>query len=60
MKLINRQNVRECALEAARTFRPAARFERVSQEFLDTVEARVRVTIIGMVKAHPTTGKTLK
>lgn len=56
MSLINRAAVKKFALETQR----AHKFERVSKEFLDVVEAELRVAVRRRVLTHPSKGKTLK
>lgn len=60
MSLLNKKNTRRFILEAAGELRPAAGFTRVSEDFLIAAEERLKATIRGMVKAHPTKGTTLK
>lgn len=56
--LINKTKVKQFALEVAAT-RPHT-FTRVSAEFLDTIEARVRNMIETHVATLPSVGKTIK
>ena len=52
--------VRRLALDTAKACRPAAKFVRVSKEFLDAIEAATRAAIVARVKSHPSKGVTLK
>ena len=56
--ILNRSAARRYALEFARANRP--KFTRVSQEFLDRIEARVKALIQAEVQRHPSLGVTLK
>lgn len=58
MKLINATNVKQLSLHLAE--QRAHKFTRVSKDFLERVEARLRNIIIDEVKDHPSKGKTLK
>ncbi len=60
MSLLNKTHVRQLALDTAKAYRPAAKFERVSKEFLDAIESATRMAVIARVKSHPSIGKTLK
>ncbi len=59
MKYINAKSCRELALHLAAQHR-AHGFNRVSKEFLERVDVRVRNLILSEVTAHPSKGKTLK
>lgn len=52
--------IRKLALDTATACRPAAKFSRVSKEFVDAIEAATRAAIIARVKSHPSKGVTLK
>ena len=56
--ILNRSAARRYALEFARANRP--KFTRVSQEFLDRIEARAKAVIQTEVQRHPSPGVTLK
>lgn len=56
--ILNRSAVRRYALEFARANRP--KFTRVSQEFVDRIEARVKALIQAEGQRHPSLGVTLK
>jgi hypothetical protein len=60
MTHINAKAVRELALHLASTHRNAAGFNRVSKEFLDRIDAKVRSLVLYEVQSHPSKGKTLK
>jgi hypothetical protein len=60
MTHINAKAVRELALHLASAHRPAQGFTRVSKEFLERVDAKVRNLVLNEVKAHPSKGTTLK
>lgn len=52
--------IRQLALDTAKACRPAARFTRVSKEFIDAIEAATRRAVIDRVQRHPSLGTTLK
>lgn len=58
--LLNSKACRDFALAAAKTYRSAHPFERVSKEFLDQLNADLRNVIVNRVKALPSVGKTIK
>lgn len=58
--LLNRKACRDLALRYARDNRKGCSFERVSKDFLDDVETRVRMLIVKAVKSHRSVGKTIK
>lgn len=60
MTYLNAKACRELALFLAKTHRPAQGFERVSKDFLERIDAKVRALILTEVQAHPSKGKTLK
>ena len=53
-------NVKKLALAIAGDTRPAAKFSRVSKEFINAVEANTRAFIADRVGRHPSIGTTLK
>lgn len=57
--LLNKSNVRKLALEHSAAHR-AGKFNRVSKEFIEAVEANTRAFIAARVHSHPSIGKTLK
>jgi hypothetical protein len=57
--IINRQNVKRLALEMSAAKR-AGKFTRVSAEFIDRIEGRLKQFIASEVHQHPSIGKTLK
>lgn len=57
---ICKSKVRQTALEQAGALRPFNKFERVSEEFYDFIEATVRNAIVSRVKGQPSKGITLK
>lgn len=60
MNHINAKAVRQLALHLASQHRSAAGFNRVSKEFLDRIDAKVRNLVLAEVQSHPSIGKTLK
>jgi hypothetical protein len=60
MKHINAKAVRELALHLAAAHRPAQGFTRVSKEFLERIDAKVRNLVLTEVNSHPSVGRTLK
>jgi hypothetical protein len=56
---LNRSRVKQTALELAAQLRPANKFARVGQSFVDRIEAATRRAIASEVKTHPSKGKTL-
>jgi hypothetical protein len=60
MKHINAKSIRELALHLASAHRPAQGFSRVSKEFLERIDAKVRNLVLNEVQSHPSKGTTLK
>lgn len=60
MSLLNRKAVRERALDFAANNGRGNRFERVSNTFINRIEAKLNNIILDEVKRHPSVGKTLK
>jgi hypothetical protein len=60
--LINRTAVREFSMVVLHQERPhlADKFTRVSEEWFEKIESRLRVAIVQEIRASGTTGKTLK
>ncbi|WP_309387297.1 hypothetical protein [Cerasicoccus frondis] len=58
-KLINKKQVRAYALGTIKRTRPHLSRSRVSSEFLEFIEAKVRAEIDKAVAAQPSRGKTL-
>jgi len=58
MRLINVKHCKDLALKLAGE--RAQPFTRVSKDFLERVEGRLRNVIIDEVKKHPSRGTTLK
>ena len=58
--LINRKACKEYALEIAKDSRKGWHAERVSKEFLDAINYKVKRIIDSAVLKHPTVGKTIK
>ena len=58
-RLINIQNVKQFSLDVAHK-QGREQFERVSKEWTDRIEARLRAVIVDAVQRHPSKGKTLK
>ena len=57
--LINRSAVKAHALEYSISNRNG-KFTRVSKDFLDRINAKLRVLIESEVQSHPSVGKTLQ
>ena len=57
---LNRQKVKQTALEIASVIRPANKFERVSSSFVARIEIKVQAAIREEVRCHPSKGVTLK
>ena len=58
--LINQQNCKKLALQFAQENRKGWMPTRVSQQFLDDLNTKVRLLITGAVMHHPTRGKTVQ
>jgi len=58
--LINSQNCKKLALRIAADLRPGWGPERVSGQFLDDLNIKVRNLITSAVMKHPTRGKTVR
>jgi len=58
-RVINRMYVRRWALEYANTHR-FHKFARVSEAFVNAIEAETKSSIIARVLSHPSKGKTLQ
>lgn len=58
--LINRKACKELALEVAKDSRKGWHAERVSKEFLDNINYKVKNIITSAVFKHATVGKTIK
>lgn len=58
--LINISHVKKYAIHAAGELRPYVGFKRVSQEFLDRIEGRLRRMVEQEVKAQPSRGITIR
>ena len=56
---LNREKVKQTALEIAHIERPFWNCQRVGLSFLQRIEALTRAAITQEVKRHPTKGKTL-
>lgn len=57
--LLNRKAVRNFLLERAAQLRPFNKFERVSQETLNRIDAELRARLTSMVQRLPSKGKTI-
>lgn len=57
--LLNRSEVRKLALRCGER-RLGWLPNRVSKEFIDDVEARLRLLVMRAVASHPSVGKTIK
>jgi hypothetical protein len=60
MQYLNAKACRELTLHLAANHRPTQGFNRVSKEFLERIDAKVRNLILTEIKSHPSKGKTLK
>lgn len=60
MRYINAKAVKELALHTLATTRPAWGANRVSQEFLEKIDAQVHALVVGKIHQAPSLGKTLK
>jgi len=58
--LINRQHCKQFALRWAQETRKGWTAERVSKQFLDDLDTRVRLLIQGAIRRHPSVGKTIR
>ena len=58
--MINMKHCRNMALRIARDKRTGWLPRRVSKEYLDKLDAKVRVIIIRSVMSHRSVGKTIK
>jgi len=58
--LINRTECRKFALRWAQEHRKGWTTNRVSKQFLDDLDAKVRIMIQTAIKRHPTVGQTIK
>ena len=59
MSLLNKSKVREFALQLS-TENRGGKFTRVSSDFIDRIEAKLRNIIRQEIHAHPSVGTTLK
>ena len=57
-KLINRTEAKRRVLAMCEATRPTCEFSRVSNEYLDNLEARLMGMIEGDIHRHPSIGKT--
>lgn len=57
--LLNRKAVRNFLLERAAQLRPFNRFERVSQDTLNRIDAELRAKLTDLVQRLPSKGKTI-
>lgn len=58
--LINRKHCKDFAVRIGHDMRKGWLPERVSRQFLDDLNTKVRNLITGAVMHHPTVGKTIK
>ena len=59
MSLLNKSKVRAYALQLSEENR-GGKFTRVSSDFIDRIEAKLRNIIRQEIHAHPSVGTTLK
>ena len=57
---INRAQCKKFALRWAQENRRGWKPERVSKQFLDDLDTKVRMAIQSAIKCHPSVGKTIK
>jgi hypothetical protein len=62
MTLLNKSAIRQFTLDTIKSARPhlAAKKTRVSPEYFDRIEARLRALIVNDVQAMPSSGSTIK
>jgi len=58
--LINKKHCKEFAKRYAQDTRTGWLPERVSEQFLEDLNSKVRLLITGAISRHPTVGKTIK
>lgn len=58
--LLNRSKARERLLERAQELRPTWGPTRVGEDALEYLEERIEQVIDGMIRTHPSIGKTIK
>ncbi|MHC4890747.1 MAG: hypothetical protein ACYTEO_14935 [Planctomycetota bacterium] len=58
--LINRKHCKKTALRMCQDMRLGWKADRVSKQFLDDINTKVRLMIQSAVKKHPSVGKTIK
>ena len=58
--LINKAQCKKFALRWAKECRTGWKPDRVSKQFIDDIEIKVRLMIQSAIKRHPTIGKTIK
>ena len=59
-RLINRSECKKFALRWAQENRRGWKPERVSKQFLDDLDTKVRMAIQSAIARHPSVGKTIK
>lgn len=60
LKVTCESHLKKFILEKAKSLRKGWNCQRVSQQAIDQIEAKVRALVIESVKRHPTKGKTFK
>ena len=58
--LLNHAHIKKTALRMAKDLRPWWKANRVSQAFIDEMEAHMLDRVRKAIIAHPTVGKTIK
>ncbi len=58
--LLNQSQTKKFIIAKFRSIRPGMPINRVSQESIEKLEARLRAWIIEEVRRHPSIGKTFK
>lgn len=58
--LLNKKQVKRFILAKFQNLRPGMPINRVSQDALDKIEARLRNWLVEEVKIHPTIGQTFR
>lgn len=60
MSLLNKSKVKNFTLDIAQRYRPFVGFKRVSAEFYDRLDVKLRAIIVHEVTTAPSKGVTIK
>ena len=60
MSLLNKSHVKNFTLDIAQRYRPFVGFKRVSAEFYDRLDIKLRAIIVHEVTSQPSKGVTIK